>query len=103
MTNLMTSVQDARLAVREKFIADNHLVLDHIVGNDGERIEQWDWPKKASGGKYDHYLLITVWYDESWSVSLMIDASQDVDMVADTTRVLKAIVAVMDGKAFIAK
>ncbi len=101
--NLMTAIQDARRTIREKFIADNHLVLHHIVGNAGERIEQWDWPKKVSGGRYDHYLLIQVFDDESWSVSLKVDAPQQVDLADDTTKMLKAIVAVMDGKAFIAK
>lgn len=101
--NLMTAIQDTRRALREKFIADNGLTLHHIVGNTGERVEQWDWPKAKSGGRYDHYLLIQIFHDESWSVSLKIDAPHDVDMAQDTTKALKAIVAVMDGKAFIAK
>ncbi len=103
MTNQEAIIAERR-ASRERFIAANKLVLHHIVGNAGERIEQWDWPKKESGGRFDHYLLIQVFHDESWCVSLKADVlAPETDFAADLTKMLKALVAAMDGKAFIAK
>src|SRR5258707_429090 len=93
--NLMTAIQDARRAGREKFIADNELILHHIGGGPSERIEQWDWQKKHNGGRYDHYLMIQVWHDESWSVSLKVDVSApETEYAADLIKILKATVAV---------
>lgn len=96
MTVQLTDAEKRR-AHREAFIASNSLILHHMVGNEFERVEQWDWQKKDNGGRYDHYLLIQVFHDESWSVSLKMDHEERV------TELLKAVVKVMDGKAFIAK
>lgn len=100
MSNHQEEIKAARRETREKFIADNKLIIHHIVGNPNERIEQWDWPKAQNGGRYDHYLLIQTFWDESWSVSIKVDLDNNIE---EQTKLLKAIVQVMDGKAFIAK
>lgn len=99
MVTVPMTINEKRRAHREAFIASNSLILHHIVGGPGERIEQWDWQKKENGGRYDHYLLIQVFHDESWSVSLKMDTEAD----GTLEHLLKAVVKVMDGKAFIAK
>jgi hypothetical protein len=102
--NLVTAIQDARRASREKFIKDNGLVLHHIVGNANERIEQWDFPKKANGGRYDHYLMIQVHYDESWGVALKLDVmAEETEYATDMAATVKRAIAFMDGKVKLAK